>query len=288
MNRIPVSTAERLEGRLTPDHLSRAITAIAEEGLVVLEQAIPAEPLDKLKVRMDEDTRRLRAFHDAHSGNPRTHGQLQQGPPPTAEFVFPEVSANPLAIQLSKAVLGPACYLTFYNGNTNCPGSEYQQVHLDNPHLWPAHPTASPTYSLVINISPQDCTIENGAVEVWPGTHRINPPVDDNNVLEAALDVRRQECPPIQAETRKGDILIRDARLWHRGVPNRSNAPRHMIAFVYIAGWHRRLRSVKFERGCEKVLETVDFDFNAEYVDTEIDYLFGPTRRAYKLGIIKD
>ncbi|HKI74643.1 MAG TPA: phytanoyl-CoA dioxygenase family protein, partial [Pseudomonadales bacterium] len=210
------------------------------------------------------------------------------GPPPTAEFVFPEVTANPFAIEVSKAVLGKDCYLTFYNGNTNCPGSEYQQVHLDNPHLWRGDPRVSPTYSLVINISPQDCTLENGAVEVWPGTHMINAPVDLNNVLQEVLDKRRRERPPIQAETNKGDILIRDARLWHRGVPNNADEPRHMIAFVYIAGWHQRQRTIPFEKGCEKVLEGVDFDFNAAFTDEPIDYLLGPTKRAYKLGINRD
>lgn len=288
MIRISLSDAEKAAGRLDEENLAAAMAAIADDGVVVLQQAVPHGPLDKLRVRMDADTRELQAFHAAHSGNPRTPGQLQQGPPPTVDFVFPEVSANPFAIQLSKAVLGEHCYLNFYNGNTNCPGSEYQQVHWDNPHLWPNNPVASPTYSLVINISPSDCTLQNGAVEVWPGTHMINAACDDNNILPQVLEMRRKVCPPIQAETQKGDILIRDARLWHRGVPNYSDRPRHMIAFVYIAGWHRRVRTIPFQKGCEKIFENVDFDFNAEYVDKKIDYLLGPTKRAYKLGIVKD
>lgn len=116
----------------------------------------------------------------------------------------------------------------------------------------------------------------------------INAACLDNNVLPQVLEVRRKVCPPIQAETEKGDILIRDGRLWHRGVPNNSTRLRHMIAFVYIAGWYRRRRTILFERGCEKVFDNVDFDFNAQYVDEEIDYLLAPTKRNYALGVIRD
>ncbi|HKI74576.1 MAG TPA: hypothetical protein VJ998_08030, partial [Pseudomonadales bacterium] len=66
MIRIAVTPAEMAQGALTADHLTAAVAAIAEDGMVVLENAIPHGPLDKLKVRMDADTRELQAFHDAH------------------------------------------------------------------------------------------------------------------------------------------------------------------------------------------------------------------------------
>lgn len=282
MIRIGLTTPEREDGVLRDDHLAAAVDAIAADGVVVLESAVPLEPLDVLKARMDEDTERLIRFQEAGGGNPRARGHLQQGPPPLAGFVFPGITANPFAIQVSKAILGKQAYLAFHNGNTNCPDSVHQAVHVDNGHLWPNHPMASPPYSLVVNISPMDCSSANGAVELWPGTHMLAHPYPGNHVPEDMIEERRQIRGPVQAETRKGDLVIRDTRLWHRGVPNCSDAPRHMIAFIHAAGWLVRNRKIPFELACRPALARVEFDFNADYTEGEIDYLFEPTRQLWR------
>ena len=37
---------------------------------------------------------------------------------------------------------------------------------------------------------------------------------------------------PVQCDLQQGDILLRDARLWHGGTTNRTNRPRFMLAVV--------------------------------------------------------
>lgn len=39
--------------------------------------------------------------------------------------------------------------------------------------------------------------------------------------------------PPVQPVVKKGDILIRDLRLWHAGMPNETDKERIMIAIGY-------------------------------------------------------
>lgn len=42
--------------------------------------------------------------------------------------------------------------------------------------------------------------------------------------------------PPVQPELRRGDIMIRDLRLWHAGMPNSSDEHRIMLGLGYMVG----------------------------------------------------
>jgi ectoine hydroxylase-related dioxygenase (phytanoyl-CoA dioxygenase family) len=276
--RLSLDAGELRHQRMGDAHLDQALEAMRRDGFVVLEQVVEQEPLDMLKERMDRDSRELLAFCETIGGNPRERGHLQQGPPPFAPYVFSQIVVHPLVTQMSHALLGQYAFNNFYNGNTNAPGSGTQNVHLDNPHMPAGTSIAHGAYSFVVNIVPQDADESNGAVELWPGSHRVptKTPVPDDLV-----EMRRAENPPTRGCVRKGDILLRDARLWHRGVPNPSDDFRHMIALVHQAGWSPRRVPLKYGRGCEHVFAESEFDSNAEFTDAPIDYLCGPTKRVY-------
>ena len=66
-------------------------------------------------------------------------------------------------------------------------------------------------------------------------------------------------------------------RLWHRGVPNQSDEPRHMIAMIHRVRWFRLGRRLKYQTGCEAAFENSELDHNAEFVAEKLDdYLFNP------------
>ena len=52
--------------------------------------------------------------------------------------------------------------------------------------------------------------------------------------LQAA---RRKEVPPERAVIRRGAVLVRDIRLWHRGVLNKTDLIRPMIAMICNGGF---------------------------------------------------
>lgn len=284
--------------RVAAGDTARAAEAIREHGFVVVEDAIAPEPLAALRRRMDADTEELLRYCESIGGNPRARGHLQQGPPLSPDLVFAEVAMNAAVNDVCRALYGAERssgderpLLTFYNGNTNCPGSADQHLHMDGRHdTAPGEPVA-PTARVVVNIAPGPMNRNNGAIELWPGSHRIHCVNDAGTgageaegarVAELAPG-RRQAAPPVQPETRVGDVLIRDVRLWHRGVPNRSRRPRHMIALIV----SRRAadapeRRLKFELGCDAALEGHGVDANAEYVEGPLDYLIGPTRRIHE------
>jgi hypothetical protein len=276
---VDASPDERRSGVLSSGNRDRVAHAMRRDGVLVLDQVIAHAPLDGLKQRMDRDSLELLAFCDSVGGNPRDRGHLQQGPPPMAPYVFADYVANPLICDALQAILGDGAYCEFYNGNTNCPDSTYQQLHLDAMHASTSDGVAAPTSAVVVNVVPQNVDEHNGAVELWPGTHTIVVPTP---VPDGAIAARRLEVPPLRGTFRKGDVLLRDSRLWHRGVPNRSQEYRHMIAMVVVKADKPRGRPMVFSRDCEGMLASSPLQFNATFTDEPIDYLLGPTRRMLK------
>jgi ectoine hydroxylase-related dioxygenase (phytanoyl-CoA dioxygenase family) len=267
---ITVTAGEVRAGRLSQAHVEQAVEAIQTIGFVVLENVVSHASLDVLRERMDEDSQKL-IDREKWGGAGRVQGHLQQGPPPFAPYVFPDVVANPFVIQVTRELLGEGLYNSFYNGNTNTPGSGKQPLHRDGNHLWPKQQVAHPAASVVVNISPMEVSEENGSVELWPGTHLVTHV--DGRIDEKAEEERRAVAPPVRGNARKGSALIRDMRLWHRGVPNPSDRPRHMIAMIHNVRWLQRRGPLKYGKGCEAAFANTDFDHNAEFTDERIDYL---------------
>ncbi len=275
---ITVQPQELASEKLTDAHVEAAIKAFRVDGYVILENVVSHEHLDILRERMDADSQIL-IDAGKWGGAGKLKGHLQQGPPPFAPYIFRDVVANPYVIQVTKELLGPGLYNNFYNGNTNCPGSTTQPLHRDGAHLWPDQKIAHPTTEVVVNISPQDTMEENGSVELWPGSHLE---VGEHGIEPEVEEARRKICPPIRGNAKKGSALIRDMRLWHRGVPNPSDKPRHMIAMIYRVHWLKSNRRLKYKTGCEAAFENSDLDPNAEFIDfadqkiDDYDYLFNP------------
>ena len=268
---ISLAGEETASRRMSSGRLQPAVEAVRRDGFVVIENAVPHEPLDVLREKMDRDSRVL-IDRKLWGGAGGLKGHLQQGPPPFAPFVFPEIVANTLVIQVNTALLGEGIFNSFYNGNTNCPGSVAQPLHRDGPHLWPGHEPPHPAACVVVNISPHDVTEENGAVELWPGTHLH--PFPESEIDRETEEAQREVSPPVSGCAKKGSVLIRDVRLWHRGVPNRSDRPRHMIALVHCIRWYRNRGPVKFNTGCEDAFpDDCGMDHNAEFTGDPIDYL---------------
>ena len=271
---VTLQSQELAKGKMSQIHVDRAVEAIRTDGYVILENVVDHGHLDILRERMDEDSQKL-IDAEKWGGAGHLKGHLQQGPPPFAPYICRDIVANPFVIQVTQALLGEGLFNSFYNGNTNSPGSVTQPLHMDGRHLWGGLKVAHPTASVVVNISPMDVTEENGSVELWPGSHLDTRP-DGGRIDERIEEARREIAPPIRGSAKKGSVLIRDVRVWHRGVPNHSDHPRHMIAMIHNVPWLRRAKRLKFNKGCEPTFENSDLDSNTEFVDEELNYLFNP------------
>lgn len=136
-------------------------------------------------------------------------------------------------------MLGPKPKWTFCSGNTALPPTletppTSQPVHSDADFDHPAHP-----FALVVNVPLITMTPENGSTEIWLGTHIQSGPQmqmglhgerDSGRIKPEELEKRRAIRPPCQPVVPKGAIVLRDLRLWHRGVGNRTDNVRVMLA----------------------------------------------------------
>lgn len=147
-------------------------------------------------------------------------------------------------------------WLTANTALARTPGLR-QPVHKDSVFAHPRHP-----YYFIANVPLCDFGPANGATEFWLGSH-VDTTEQDQQVLswadtpaplrayrsgpegaggttrvpwiaEDALEARRRVRPPVQPRVERGDIMVRDLRLWHAGMPNASDKHRIMLGLGYM------------------------------------------------------
>jgi hypothetical protein len=253
--------------------VSAAVSSVFADGYTILRGVVAPEHIAALHARMVEDLAIMQADPE-RLATQFTTGHVQHDPPPFPPYLYRDILCNEAVIAVTRAVLGAGMRNTFYSGNTNLPGSTTQPVHFDTGHLW--REVAHPPVQLVVNIPIVDCTVENGATELWPGSHRVADVGCPGSIClrDAEVAAQREARPPLRAETAVGDVLIRDMRLWHRGMPNQSVAARPMIAMIHTVSWLRSEVQMPFARGAEAILSHPGLTHQAVFVDEPIDYLF--------------
>jgi ectoine hydroxylase-related dioxygenase (phytanoyl-CoA dioxygenase family) len=133
-----------------------------------------------------------------------------------------------------------------------------QPVHSDADFAHPNHP-----FALVVNVPLITMTPENGSTEIWLGTHTFDQSAQEGvhgdrasgRIREPLLEKRREERPPSQPVVKKGSIVIRDLRLWHAGMPNKTDEVRVMLAMIHFAPWYRNTMTMEFGADVRRIIE---------------------------------
>ncbi|KAH9884251.1 hypothetical protein F4778DRAFT_566273 [Xylariomycetidae sp. FL2044] len=234
-------TPEELSTKKLGSHnLQAAVEALHRDGLVVLKNAVDPAHLDKLNARMVPEAQDLYARPTTHRNFGDATGNIQQEPVLEAGYVFEDVLANPWATSVIQCMLGPKPALRFYSANTAFRATGRQPPHIDIDFDFPRVP-----FGYCVNVNLVDTTPENGATEVWLGTHAdtdrgvLDPAVKHKQIRADLQERRRAVCPPVQPSLPKGSLIIRDFRLWHAGMPNRTDDPRVMLVSVQFPSWYR-------------------------------------------------
>ncbi|OKL55872.1 hypothetical protein UA08_08860 [Talaromyces atroroseus] len=274
--RIVVTDEEWASGRLSKSNIEKGVVALAEDGVVILENAIPDSVIDPLNKRMTADAKYLRSAPGTQFNYDTKAQNILQHMPASPEYIFPVIQTNPFALAICKAVLGPKPVLRYHKANTNFPGESRQPVHGDVHY---EHPRVC--FALAVNAALIDCGPENGSTELWPGTHLKTCFKDQNGmkgIFPHLLEERTNSFGgPVQPSIKKGGLLIRDMRLWHAGMPNRTKEEvRVMLNLIYFADWYRNVMKIKFPRASEEKIQQLEregeIEVAAEYLD-EVDHL---------------
>lgn len=226
--KLEISPQERAENKPTQETIETATRLLRETGLVVIESVLSREWIAEVNDAMQAV---LDMGDEAHNG---THPMLKM------PFMDARIIDNPFAMPIMKAAMGDKIFAYLpYGCNSTSPGSDIQWIHRDSGQLFPELPFALPVSTIVVNIPLVDFTVENGATEVWPGSHLI---VDDDAVRNTPYNVcdeeRAAQLPSFQLVMPAGSVVVRDMRCWHRAMPNRTQIRRHMLALVYFRRFH--------------------------------------------------
>src|SRR5471032_2150653 len=175
----------------------------AEDGLVIIRGVVSPERLSALHRAIIGEFESAKAGGKLFNCGGLFTGHLNCFPGEESRFVYQTLQ--------ERGVIGM---------NLNLPGSIAQHYHCDRPFV---------QEFIICNIAVVDTVIENGAIDLLPGTQKKFYPFW-RFAMERIPKLTRR------IEMKQGDILLRSSNLWHRGMPNLSKAPRPMMALTWEDG----------------------------------------------------
>lgn len=270
-------TDEELATRKIGSHnLQKCLEALHRDGVVVLKNAVNPSHLDKLNERMVDEAKTLYARTETHRNFGNGTGNIQQEPVCSPDYIFEDIIANPFATSVIESIIGPHPTMRFYSANTAFKATERQPVHIDIDFDMPRMP-----FAYCVNVNLVETSPENGATEVWLGSHIdtdqsvLDQTTEHKQIKANLLEERRRISPGIQPALPKGSLMIRDFRLWHAGMPNRTDDPRVMLVSIQFASWYRSELKFVLPRSLEGKVDWGRLMPAVQWVDDDYDYLQG-------------
>src|ERR1041384_1099425 len=211
MNAISASFTVPAE-KPNPEEVRRSF---AESGYFVFRNVVSKEKLEEVRKKILDEYGRVAHAGKLFAGGGRISGHLNCSPGVAARFAYDTLVERGI-IDIAKEIIPRARGGVRVGCNLNLPGSVEQHYHADGLFL---------EDFMVVNVAAVDTTIENGAIDVLPGTQQ-------KFYQYWRFAVARPYRNTTRIPMSQGDVLIRSSNLWHRGMPNRTNVPRPMLAFT--------------------------------------------------------
>ncbi|KAI9739966.1 MAG: hypothetical protein M1818_005022 [Claussenomyces sp. TS43310] len=252
---ITAKPEELRDSRYENVNIWHALEALHQDGFVVLKGVVDVTHIAQLNEYMCKEAEVL-VSSNAKPFNQGVNSNILQGPPVLEPgLLYDDVFFNPFVIQVMNAYLGEKPIWNFMTGNNALPHTAglRQPVHKDIIFHHPQCP-----FFCIANVPLVPFSPTNGSTEFWLGSHASTAGADQIaampgdvlanarlrvgeptcNVRAEVVEARRKIRPPIQPLCDVGDIMIRDLRTWHAGMPNESEQYRIMLALGYQAQWY--------------------------------------------------
>jgi ectoine hydroxylase-related dioxygenase (phytanoyl-CoA dioxygenase family) len=242
-------TQESLIQRLSPLLPDQDVTGLVEafdtQGFCVIPELLDAAQLarqrEALAPWIDQGPMGRNVFEGTRTH--RIYAMLAEDP------VFAELVAHPVSLAWAEHYLGQSCLLSACLAIHLQPAESAQPWHTDDGHisLTPPHDLLGVSTFWALD----DTTLENGATEVLPGSHRWSetefPGVLRDQDFATGEDATGDPGAHPDAEKvtmPAGSLMIARGDIWHRGGANRSDTARCLVTPQYYAGWLRPLESM--------------------------------------------
>ncbi len=186
------------------------------DGYVVFRDVVSKDRLADLGQTIVDAYERTRAANELFEGGGSHSGHLNCYPGEAARFVYDELAEAGI-VDLVRAVRPDIVDSVRATMNFNLPGSVAQHYHMDGLYV---------KEFLVCNVAVVDTDLANGAIDLLPGTNR-------EFLKFWRYAVERKYRLSTRVPMSRGDVIVRKSTLWHRGMPNKTNAPRPMMAVTF-------------------------------------------------------
>ena len=231
---------------LLPNHeVTRLVEQFDTEGFCVIPELLDEAQLERQRQALapwvDAGPMGRNVFEGTRTH--RIYAMLAKDP------VFAELVAHPVSLAWAEHFLGQSCLLSACLAIHLQPGESAQPWHTDDGHtsLTPPHDLLGVSTFWALD----DTTLENGATEVLPGSHRWSetefPGVLRDQDFATGADVAGDpgsHPDAVKVIMPAGSLMIARGDLWHRGGANRSDTARCLITPQYCVGWLRPLESM--------------------------------------------
>ena len=238
---MKISKTEIKNQKLSRANLNKAVNRLTEMGIVTIESVLSKKWCEKMNKAWIGDykleTKNRPGNH--YPPNGPTWKEMLDFP-----YIDPLAIENPWGIEVIRDIMGEGIWGTLpYHTNTNWPGSKFKddqlKIHRDQGQFFPELKVPQPPTWMIIHIPLIDFNDENGSTEVWPGSHHIldtNPKETRLGPFGGRMEKRASKMPSRRMNVPQGSVIIRDMRIWHRAMPNKSTKPRCMLSLVYRKG----------------------------------------------------
>jgi hypothetical protein len=204
---------------LTQSDAERLKESFAENGYFVARNVVSRESLADLHAALIREFNAVSKSGALFAGGGLFSGHLNFSPGLLGRFAYDTLVESGI-VDLIKQLDPTVVRLPRVGGNFNIPGSHVQHAHTDR---------GFSGNFMIANVAVVDTDIENGAMEVFPGTHdRLY------KYTEVVLGGRLRKG--VRVPMSRGDVLVRNANLWHHGMPNQTSSPRPQLSFTWENG----------------------------------------------------
>ncbi|MDC0222872.1 phytanoyl-CoA dioxygenase family protein [Gammaproteobacteria bacterium] len=232
------------------------------KGYLKIESVVNPVLLDDLNHQMRAELRSLENKTKLIGGRKSSHLNATIGK--HANEIFGKINKEKIISQINRSFgVDLNNYFVTVGCNLNFPGSVKQHIHRD---------TNFNDRKIIINIPCIDVSEKNGSIEVYPNSETY-----PYSYLEFLLD---RSLIPLRLNTKKGDILVRDSNLSHRGMPNNSENLRVMVAFVFT----KKVGTEEKNLGFPEKIEIYENWFQSNFLSRlkETIYIYLPIVRSIK------
>ena len=206
---------------------AEATTQLDELGYCVVENAIDADLLQRLRDRVEEQAAGERTAGVAHlewgGANQRIWLLVNKGD------VFLELLRHPLIEEMMTPLLGRSFLLSSLTANIAGRGGDEMVLHSDQGYI--SFPTQKPVVANIMWML-SDFTEENGATRVVPGSHRRTEYLAKEG-LPAGVE-------SVAATGPAGSALVFDGRIWHGTGRNVTDELRYGVLSYHCRPWVRQ------------------------------------------------